>query len=527
MSEIANKYIIYARKSSEAEDRQMASIDSQVHELKLLASKHGLSVVEILTESQSAKEPGRAVFNKMLEKIKAGEADGIICWKLNRLGRNPVDNGQISWYLQREIIKHILTYERSYYPTDNVLLMAVEQGMANQFILDLSVDSKRGLRSKAERGWFPGRAPLGYKHHPLKSKGEKEIISDPKRFEIVRTSFKSIVSGEMTPPEAYRYALKKYGLTNRDGGRLSLSNWYAMLNNPFYYGEFEYPRNSGNWYKGKHKPLISQSEFQSIQNILGKKGTTRPKKYHFTYRGFLNCGTCGAFITAENKVKRNKNGNVHSYVYYHCTKRKDPSCPEKTMEEKVLKDQIIEALGSIDVPPSFKEWAEKYLERFTSEDIESGRKLREAQERHTNLVGTKLDELLDLRLEGKIKDEDYQKKKMKLDEEKEELTKILNSPHKKTWLEEFKETLSIAEDAKKAFDEGNEGKQKQVLTRLGSNLLIKSKRFVIQEPNAILYLKNAIPEIRAINSRFEPVENALQKQKLELCYSSSPIVLRR
>jgi DNA invertase Pin-like site-specific DNA recombinase len=139
----ANRYFLYARKSSENEDKQAASIPSQVDELKRLAKDHNLKIVDILTEEKSAKAPGRIVFGQMLQEIHEGKADGILCWKLDRLARNPVDGGNIAWMLQQGVIQHIQTFQKGYFPTDNVMMMSVEMGMANQFILDLSLNTNR------------------------------------------------------------------------------------------------------------------------------------------------------------------------------------------------------------------------------------------------------------------------------------------------------------------------------------------------------------------------------------------------
>src|SRR3989344_6237731 len=133
-------YFLYARKSTDIDDKQVLSIESQLSELRTLAKREGLEIVAEFTEKRTAKFPGRPIFNDMMNRIQTGEAQGIICWKLDRLARNPVDDGLVSWLLQQATIERIATPERSYYPADNVLLMSVEFGMAHQYIRDLAVN---------------------------------------------------------------------------------------------------------------------------------------------------------------------------------------------------------------------------------------------------------------------------------------------------------------------------------------------------------------------------------------------------
>ena len=72
------QYIIYCRKSSESEERQVLSIESQTKELIDLTKRLNLDASEILTESKSAKYPGRPIFNEMMSKIYKGQVQGVI-----------------------------------------------------------------------------------------------------------------------------------------------------------------------------------------------------------------------------------------------------------------------------------------------------------------------------------------------------------------------------------------------------------------------------------------------------------------
>lgn len=195
------KYFLYARKSTDVEDKQVRSIDDQLAVLHELAKDENLNIAQEFIEKQSAKKPGRPVFNEMLALIEKGEAQGIISWKLDRLARNPVDSGRISWLLQQGVIQHIKTNDRSFYPTDNVLMTSVEFGMANQFILDLKTNTKRGLHAKAKRGDYPGLAPIGY----VNDSRIKLVAVDKKKSKIVKRAFELYAEGNWRLEDAANF----------------------------------------------------------------------------------------------------------------------------------------------------------------------------------------------------------------------------------------------------------------------------------------------------------------------------------
>lgn len=524
----ADKYFIYARKSSENEDRQMASIDAQVSELRELAKDKKLNVVEVFEESRSAKAPGRPVFNDMLMRISSGEATGILCWKLNRLARNPIDGGNISWMLQENVIEHIQTYGRDYKSDDNVLMMQVEFGVANQFIRDLRTDTKRGLKAKAERGWYPAWATIGYMHNPYKNKGDKEIVKDPERYDLVRKIWDLMLTGAYTPPQVLKIATEEWGLLNRKEKAVSKSNIYRILSDPFYYGVFEYPKGSGNWYQGKHDPMVTREEFESVQDILGGKHNTRPKTYNFPYKGPIICGECGAMITAENKVKRQKNGIERHYVYYHCTKRKDPNCSQKVIEEKKLEKQIAKSMLSIDIPEEFFNWAMTRLKEDNNREVKARKKIILNQQQKLGDLLQKIDNLIDLRASQEISAEEFKTRKAKLLQEKSRQESLVRNTNERTteWFNNAEKYLTFAEDAYKRFKNGSLRTRKEMLFMLGSNLKLVDKKLFIIMPDMLQAIEKASVEVKQIHDRFEPQKTVDRQQFYSDLYSQSSVLLR-
>src|ERR1035437_2568216 len=157
------RFFLYARKSTDVEDKQVLSIDAQINELREFAAREGIKIVAELIEKQSAKSPGRPVFDAMLERLEAGEADGILAWHPDRLARNSVDGGRIIYMLDTGKIK-TLKFPRSWFENtpQGKLMLHNDFGFSKYYVDSLSENTKRGLREKVRRGEYPGIAPLGY-----------------------------------------------------------------------------------------------------------------------------------------------------------------------------------------------------------------------------------------------------------------------------------------------------------------------------------------------------------------------------
>lgn len=381
------KYLIYARKSSESEDRQVQSIESQVNRLKRMASELHLDTKQIYTEAKSAKKPNnRPQFDEMMQRIESTEVDGILCWQINRLSRNPVDSGKLQWLLQQGILKSIRTIDREYLPDDNALLFSIESGAANQFIIELRKNTKRGLDNKLEKGWLPNLAPLGY----LNDKEEKTIIKDPKRFSLVRKMWDIMLTGNSTPPRILEVANEEWGFRTRrfkriGGNELSRSGIYKIFTNQFYAGIIKY---GGRQYEGKHDPMITLEEYDRVQILLGRKGKPRPKKHTFAFTGFIRCGECGCLITAETKKKLLKSGEIRQHTYYHCTRRKKTvDCSQrKVIREEDLSLQVEKELEKYTILPEFRDWALEVLSQSNDREIKDRSSIYEM--RHQTMVET-------------------------------------------------------------------------------------------------------------------------------------------
>ena len=300
-----------------------------------------------------------------------------------------------------------------------------------------------------------------------------------------------------------------------------------MLKNPFYYGKFEYPKDSGNWHQGKHEPIITQEEYDRIQTLLGRDNKIHPKEHTFPFRGLIRCGECGAMITAEEKWKRQKNGNVHHYIYYHCTKRVNPNCTQGSIEQNKLEEQILEMVNSIEIPPEFHDWALDELKLETINESGDRNKILSNQQKAYNDCLAEIDGVISMRARKELDVENYQRKIAFLTKEKTRLKELLDDTDDRVnkQIAKLERGFALARDAKKEFETGISEKQKQVLSNLGSNLLLKDKILTISIENPLIQIKGMVPEVRAIHNKVRTSKNGRNERNLRVLYSQSPTLL--
>ena len=461
------KYLIYCRKSTDTEDKQVLSLESQESELLRLAQTHNLEVVEILKESKSAKSEGRPIFNKVLQMVKKNKVDGIICWKLDRLARNFIDGGKIIDLLQKGVIKEIRTYEGTHLPNDNVLMLAVNFGMANQYVRDLSTNVKRGNRAKLERGEWPNHAPFGY----LNDKATKTIKIDKKLSPYVLRAYELYITGGYTLKQIAQ-VLYKEGLRTKTGNRVGTNQVHRFFLNRFYCGLME---RDGKVYRGNYKAIISQELFNKAQEVLHKRSHPHPKKYFYSAQGFLKCNSCGCLLTVDTQK---------GYKYYYCTNGKG-ICQQ---HKKYMRSEYIDKLLS-----------KMFLElRFDEELIEISAEAYKARNQDKidysqssidtlqNELKSLLDKesaLVDGLSSNLIRKEMYELKIRDIENKRAEITKQIEEIESKSGLpvytlEQIKNIFIDGNRASEKYLEVSEEEKRKMLEKLLSNAFVENQNVV-------------------------------------------------
>lgn len=495
-------YVIYARKSTEEEDRQILSIPAQVAELCELAKSRGLTISHVYEESRSARHTGRPVFAEMMREIDCERIAGILCWKPDRLARNMVDGGRVIDALDRRVIHEIVTPNRTTRnSSDDKFFLNLEFSMSKKVVDDLSDNVRRGNRAVLSSGRTTGKVPIGYLKSPpldrFHGRGAGKTIKDPDRFLLVQDMFRRYLTGAYSVPQLFHYArntleLRTPGSGRHPAGPLSVGSIYQILRNPFYAG---FIRHAGELYRGAHEPIVTEAEFERIQSLLGRKDVPRPERHSFTFVGLMHCGACGRGVTAEEHLNR----HGKRYIYYRCSRRRvgNVVCREPFIPEPQVERQIVEVLARLTIPEPLLTYAWAKIDGEAEHRNESSVAIIEALKKEFIATEAELDRLTRLCTRGHLSEDEYVRSRLRLLGELDRLRERIANPSKTEdeMDQELRQVLSIAAMAQHGFNAGTQQERREILGKLCENIELTNRTISIRLRRPYQMISEGLPEV--------------------------------
>ncbi|MEX2354316.1 MAG: recombinase family protein, partial [Candidatus Woykebacteria bacterium] len=526
-----NRYVIYCRKSSESDERQIQSLPDQINTLVPFARDQGFELYgEPLQESKTAKIPGRPFFDELIQLVEAGTANGIVLLNPSRLSRNTVDTGRIIYLMDQGKLQAVVTPYQTFKnnPNDKFMLnlLCTQAKLEND---NKSVNIKESLRLKAERGVFPGKARPGYINNHEKPQGLRDISAHPLYFGLMRQLFDFALAGNVSIERIIKEA-EKLGIRSTKNGKPICKSWmHRLLRDPFYTGKFIY---GGKMFQGNHPAMITDDEFNLLQDIVDGRSKGRSQKHDFALNGIIRCGECNYIVTAEEHTKKYKNGTSQTFGYYHCTKKgnnENKRCNQRYLATTKLEDQFKAELIQLELDKDATELVFEALETVKTTDSNVTKDSYEALQTALEGVNKRINNLVGLKISpdnsdgSLLSDQEFADRKRALLIEKETITLQLSKldPNRNEWAEIGKESFNFAILAAERFENGGSEDKKVIFTTIGSNPILLDQNLRFQLQCLFIKYKKGIKRSKNEISRLVPKLKAPEQANLDSDLKSS------
>lgn len=484
------RYFAYCRKSSDREDKQVLSIEAQKRKVLEYAEKNNLKIVRTFVETKSAYKKGRPLFDEMMTRLEAGEAEGIVTYHMTRLARNSSDGGNIIYMVKDGVIKEIRTPENTFTnKSDDKFMMQIHFAMSQKSSDDTSQFVIRDIESKLLKGEYPGFAPLGYmnvdengkiagrqyqpeKQRLLEALGRplKRVEIDPVEGPRVRRLFEEAARGVYSIRRLCEIGAR-LGICSRRGRKPAKSTIFKTLTNPFYYGVI---RLRGKVYSEniQHEPLISRSLFNRVQTMIDRRGTGGQRSHVFAYTNLIRCGECGCAITAE--IQR-------SHVYYHCTHSAKVCSQKRFVREEDLEEQLKAVLTGLMIPSDFLTFAFDRTREAHGREAKTRDHTRKSLERSYDECKRRLDSLLKMKLSPQnvtgelLSDDEYLAQKRAIKDDMESLNEQINAQKEQgtTWVDDCERFITSTQEYCRRLENGTFEEKRELFMLLCSNITLK------------------------------------------------------
>ena len=509
---MAHKFFLYARKSTEDDDRQVMSIEAQLFELREFAHRENLEILQEFTESKSAKTPGREVFGEMMTRIERGEANGILAWHPDRLARNSIDGGRVIYAVDTRKIVSLRFPQFWFEPTPQGLFMLqVAFGQSKYYSDNLSENIKRGIRQKLRRGEWINHAPFGYENNPR----TRRIEPHQTNARIVKLAFDEYASKAHSLVSLGVF-LADLGVVSKHSTPLARATVKRLLTTRAYLG---FVRHKGEWFPGNFEPLITPELFEKVQKIVVSKERPRKRKqkHDFPFTGLFRCAECSSMISAQWTT--GKSGG--RYRYYRCSKKRG-HCSQPYIQESELAEKIRSQLEKMALADKYTGWMLNCVDEWerdekvaSTTDIQNlSSKIQASEERMEKLVSAYLDNDIPKPIYLKRKDEN-----MRLLASLQQQKKDFENGKKK-WVEPLREWILDTKQASFLANADDLPQIKAFVQKVGTNPILsgKSPDFGIPPPSektALLRGKlNARPASAGVRSESNPL---LSPVEISIC----------
>jgi DNA invertase Pin-like site-specific DNA recombinase len=322
--------VAYARYSSAGQ--RDVSIEQQLADIRAFAKREGYTLVhEYADHAKSGFRhvSARTAFQSMMASADSGTFDSIICWKVDRFGRNREESALFKGRLRRFGVKVLYAMEPIPEGSAGVLLEGMLEATAEWYSRQLSENVLRGMADNARRCMYNGTHTFGYT-----SDSEGRYIIQPEEAAVVRDIFSLYRSGWSAAMIARD--LNARGLHTWRGNPFCAQGILKIISNERYTGVYIW----GNVRTPGGMPvIISPAEFEEAQRM--KKKTARHVEqgavdYLLTGKAF--CGLCGGAMVGDSGTS--KTGVRHHY--YSCYHRKhDKACTKKSVSKNLLEDAVV------------------------------------------------------------------------------------------------------------------------------------------------------------------------------------------
>lgn len=486
------KAVIYARVSSKEQEQSGFSIPHQVKFLSDYAQKQGLTVIQVFSESMSAKDEGRIEFDKMFSFLKKNkDIQSIIVEKNDRLLRNDFDNAKIikiatTTDLRFHLVKENLVLSKKSTPQD-ILFFTINSAFSSYYPRNLSNEVKKGTIEKAEQGLYPRKAPLGYIKEPY-AKKHNPVIPDSETAPFIKKIFKLYATGN--------YSLRTLATKMTNDGFFpnkkpcTKTTVEKILKQPFYMGEFNF---SGRRYQNaQHEPLISKELFYLCKDLREGSGFARTQSKDFLYKSMIRCKNCGGLLSPELKHGANKSGD---YIYYRCTRSKEKNCNSKPLKGIYIDEFINNILTSINLTDEGKDLILGIVKQKYKEQTAYDEKACENIEQQTKILKNRLNKLYMDRLDGIISDNDYFDKKevWQIELDKLDMQRVNINLENNEFMQRAENFLELCKNVYKWYFKQNSEEKRNFLKLIISNFFYDGQKLHIELKSAFeTMFKNAI-----------------------------------